>query len=283
MRKSIIVSLCLFFITSITAQNFKFIKEFGDFNKGAAISVTPGNNVFASDIDKNEVYKFDKTGKQTNYIGGYGWDIEAFDEPIDIFATPLNVYVADKNNNRIQIFDRELNFLSVFKTHENESDQLSFSYPTCVGISTAGDLYILDSDNSRILKYDLTGNYLQQIGNYDSGSYKLNNPIKFSISRDGKIFVLDGSQIFVFDQFGTGISKIKIDKDVSNISIYDYNLTLISAKTLMFINLREISDGFSEFSPLELSDQESMQDAVFVSDRLFILTDIRILEYSLTK
>lgn len=269
--------------SSLFAQSFNFIKEFGNFKESSALSVTQGYNIYVSDTDKNEIYKFDNSGRQISSIGGYGWDIEAFDEPIDIFATPLNIYVADKNNNRIQIFDRELNFLSLFKTHENEAQEFSFSYPTCAAISTNGDLLILDSDNSRILKYDLNGNYLQQIGNYDAGSYKLNDPVKFSISRDGRIFVLDGNEIFIFDQFGTGISKIRISEDVNNISIYDFNLTLTSDKKIFTIDLRNVANGFVEFNPAEITDNEIITDSAFFNDKLFILTSKRILEYSVKK
>ncbi|MAT57159.1 MAG: hypothetical protein CMF23_04235 [Ignavibacteriae bacterium] len=269
--------------SSLLAQSFNFIKEFGNFKESSALSVTQGYNIYVSDTDKNEIYKFDNSGRQISSIGGYGWDIEAFDEPIDIFATPLNIYVTDKNNNRIQIFDRELNFLSLFKTHENEAQEFSFSYPTCAAISTNGDLLILDSDNSRILKYDLNGNYLQQIGNYDAGSYKLNDPVKFSISRDGRIFVLDGNEIFVFDQFGTGISKIRISEDVNNISIYDFNLTLTSDKKIFTIDLRNVANGFVEFNPAEITDNEIITDSAFINDKLFILTSKRILEYSVKK
>lgn len=269
--------------SSLLAQSFNFIKEFGNFKESSALSVTQGYNIYVSDTDKNEIYKFDNSGRQISSIGGYGWDIEAFDEPIDIFATPLNIYVTDKNNNRIQIFDRELNFLSLFKTHENEAQEFSFSYPTCAAISTNGDLLILDSDNSRILKYDLNGNYLQQIGNYDAGSYKLNDPVKFSISRDGRIFVLDGNEIFIFDQFGTGISKIRISEDVNNISIYDFNLTLTSDKKIFTIDLRNVANGFVEFNPAEITDNEIITDSAFINDKLFILTSKRILEYSVKK
>ncbi|MBZ0184173.1 MAG: NHL repeat-containing protein [Melioribacteraceae bacterium] len=269
--------------SSLLAQSFNFIKEFGNFKESSALSVTQGYNIYVSDTDKNEIYKFDNSGRQISSIGGYGWDIEAFDEPIDIFATPLNIYVADKNNNRIQIFDRELNFLSLFKTHENEAQEFSFSYPTCAAISTNGDLLILDSDNSRILKYDLNGNYLQQIGNYDAGSYKLNDPVKFSISRDGRIFVLDGNEIFIFDQFGTGISKIRISEDVNNISIYDFNLTLTSDKKIFTIDLRNVANGFVEFNPAEITENEIITDSAFFNDKLFILTSKRILEYSVKK
>lgn len=269
--------------SSLLAQSFNFVKEFGNFKESSALSVTQGYNIYVSDTDKNEIYKFDNSGRQISSIGGYGWDSEAFDEPIDIFATPLNIYVADKNNNRIQIFDRELNFLSLFKTHENEAQEFSFSYPTCAAISTNGDLLILDSDNSRILKYDLNGNYLQQIGNYDAGSYKLNDPVKFSISRDGRIFVLDGNEIFIFDQFGTGISKIRISDDVNNISIYDFNLTLTSDKKIFTIDLRNVANGFVEFNPAEITDNEIITDSAFFNDKLFILTSKRILEYSVKK
>lgn len=269
--------------SSLLAQSFNFIKEFGNFKESSALSVTQGYNIYVSDTDKNEIYKFDNSGRQISSIGGYGWDIEAFDEPLDIFATPLNIYVTDKNNNRIQIFDRELNFLSLFKTHENEAQEFSFSYPTCAAISTNGDLLILDSDNSRILKYDLNGNYLQQIGNYDAGSYKLNDPVKFSISRDGRIFVLDGNEIFIFDQFGTGISKIRISEDVNNISIYDFNLTLTSDKKIFTIDLRNVANGFVEFNPAEITENEIITDSAFFNDKLFILTSKRILEYSVKK
>ena len=274
----LITSSCLIF-----GQDYKFLKDFGQFKNAAAISVTQGWNIFVSDIDKNEIYKFDENGKRLHYIGGFGWSKEAFDEPIDLFATPLNIYVADKNNNRIQIFDRELNFLSIFQTHESEADELSFNYPSCVAISSLGDLFILDSDNNRILKYDLNGNFLQQIGNFDSGSFKLNNPLKFSISRDGRIFVLDGNQVIVFDQFGNGISKIKVEEDIRNISIYDYNLTLTSDHKLLIIDLKNLSNGFSEFVPSQLNDDEFITDSALLQNKLYILTKSRILEFIANK
>ncbi len=273
----------IFLTIPLIGQSFKFVSEFGNFKNAAALSITAGGNIYISDTRTNEIYKFDKNGKEDKSIGGYGWGIEAFDEPIDLFATPLNIYVADKNNNRIQIFDRELNFLSVFKTHENELPELSFNYPTCVAISSIGDLFILDSDNFRILKYDLNGNFVQQIGNYEAGSYKLNNPIKFSISRNGNIFVLDGNQIFVFDQFGNGFNKIPIDENLNNISIYDYKMTLILDNSLQILDLNNISNSFLEFHPKEISDSEIITDAAFITDKLYILTSKRVLEYSISK
>ena len=128
-------------------------------------------NIFVSDIGLNTITKFDSTGKIIINIGGFGWEESTFDEPIDIVTNTLSLYVADKNNNRIQRFDKDLNYISEF-SGKKDNGKIEFGYPTCIDISSIGDLYILDSDNYRILKFNLTGEYLQEIGRQLGGWLK---------------------------------------------------------------------------------------------------------------
>ncbi len=63
----------------------------------------------------NEIVKLDTLNNALKSIGGYGWSNSTFDEPVDIYATDLRVYVTDKNNNRVQVFDKDLNFLFLLR------------------------------------------------------------------------------------------------------------------------------------------------------------------------
>jgi len=83
---------------------------FGKFSNAVSFSINPVGSIYITDADKNEIIKLDTLGNELNRIGGYGWNPAAFDFPADIFAQTLKVYVADKNNNRIQVFDKDLNF-----------------------------------------------------------------------------------------------------------------------------------------------------------------------------
>ncbi|MDZ7766897.1 MAG: NHL repeat-containing protein [Melioribacteraceae bacterium] len=128
------------------------------------------NIIYVTDIERNEIYKLDFEGNVLNFIGGYGWNPATFDEPVHIFASTLSVYVTDKNNDRIQYFDKDLNYLSQLRSDDLRGEY-SFRYPTSAVVSPVGDLFVLDSDNSRILKFDLNGNFTTEIGSYDAGSF----------------------------------------------------------------------------------------------------------------
>ena len=59
-----------------------------------------------------------------------------------------NVWVADSGNNRIAIFDKNLEFI--------DDITQSFNDPTGVALGPDGDvLYVVDSANQRIVKFDL--------------------------------------------------------------------------------------------------------------------------------
>ena len=93
--------LLAFYLTSY-AQTFVEKEQLGDFTSASAFSVSPSLHIYVSDSQTNEITKLDSIGNAIKTIGGYGWDENSFDNPVDIYANVLQVYVADKNNNRIQ-------------------------------------------------------------------------------------------------------------------------------------------------------------------------------------
>ena len=219
-------------------------------------------------------------GNVIKFIGGYGWSESAFDNPTDIFATTLNVYVTDKNNDRIQFFDKDLNFISQFGSDRIDDQQYSFRYPTAAVISVLGDLFILDSDNSRILKFNLSGKFSLEIGNYDAGSFALNEPTKFDISSDLRLFVLDGSNITVFDQFGGGLAKMDIGEGANNIQISENIISASFNNKVALFDLISPEKGFTEY---QLEEESTIKDALVYKKQLYVLTEHLISIYDLPK
>ncbi len=278
--KKIIIIAVIFSLQSLRAQDQVLpTGNFGKFENASAFSLTDNGFVYVADSYSNEIFKFDTLGNLIKFIGGYGWQESQFDEPADIFANTLNVYVADKNNNRIQIFDKDLNFLSDFKNQPNEASELGFAYPVSCAVSGQGDLFILDSDNSRILKYDLNGNFLQEIGGIDAGDFSVTEPKKLTISPDGRIYVLDENLILVYDYYGNGLLKIKVDFDAVNIAISGNSLTVNDNSQIIIYNLRTNSPTHISKSDLDLPDNSNIIETALSNNKIYVLTETEINVY----
>lgn len=270
MKQTILFLLIIISSNNYRAQSYNKVNEFGKFQNASSFAITMNGIIYVTDSYKNELYKLDTLGNVLTFIGGYGWDTSQFDDPVDVFATPLNVYVADKNNNRIQIFDKDLNFLSVFTTSDNTDNNFAFGYPTSVGVSGQGDMFILDSDNDRILKYDLSGNFSQEIGGVDAGEFSISSPIKFAVSKNGNVFVLESGFVDVFDQYGNGLFKLKTNSEIENINITFSYLTLVNPETVSIINLANRNKIFKQFKFND--NQTTITDGLVFNNKLYILT-----------
>jgi hypothetical protein len=269
--------LLLFFSLPLAAQDFLPQGQIGSFKNANSFTITPSGFIFVTDKDQNEITKLDTLGNVIKTIGGYGWDESLFDEPADIFTNTLNVWIADKNNHRIQIFDKDLNYLSSIKSNENASSE-SFRYPTGIAVSEQGELFILDSDNTRILKYNIRGEFQLQIGSFESGNFALNNPKTFSIVGRQKIFVTDSKELIVFDLFGNGISKINLEYEPQNINCTPNFITITDGTNIYYavLSAPDLPISFNSFSP---QANMEIRDAFISNKKLFILTPTAILKY----
>jgi hypothetical protein len=265
------------------SQTFTFQHPIGKFKNASAFTITSAGNIYVSDAASDEIIKLDTLGNALKDVGGYGWNEGTFDQPVDIFANPLNVYVTDKNNHRIQRFDKDLNFISLLSTRESDNPAERFGYPLSAVTSNQGDLFILDSENKRILKFDLFGNFIMNFGGFDGGTYALVNPKQMVVSPSNELFVLDGSRIIVFDQYGNGINVIETEFNLKNINIVFNNLLLNTDNKVLLSNLKS---GIFKFSEIILDDSESISPIVsslLFNGTLYILKPDEIRIYSLTK
>ena len=139
MKKTLL--LVLFLSVCAFSQTFKYQGSIGVFDEASAISINATGFIFVADKATNMIYKLDTLGKALVSIGGYGWQTASFDEPVDIFSSTLDVFVSDKNNHRIQRFDKDLNFVSQLYKREAKNQNARFGYPLGCAVSNLGDLY----------------------------------------------------------------------------------------------------------------------------------------------
>jgi sugar lactone lactonase YvrE len=110
-----------------------------------AIILSPKGDIFISEghgAGNNRLYKFDKDGKLIKVIGKLGTGPLEFDQPHSLaFDSKGRLFVADRGNNRIQILDQDLNFISEMK---------QFSRPSGVFIDKHDVLYVADSESGSV-------------------------------------------------------------------------------------------------------------------------------------
>ncbi len=109
------------------------------------VIVAKNGDIFVSEghgRGNNIVFKFDKTGKEIKHWGKLGTGPGEFDQPHALaFDSKGRLYVGDRNNNRVQIFDQDGNFIS--ELHQ-------WSRPSGIFIDKHDNLYSADSESESV-------------------------------------------------------------------------------------------------------------------------------------
>ncbi len=182
-----------------------------------AISVNEQGEFYLVDEGLNRIFHLDARGRLLREVGGFGWGNNQFDRPRDIWANNgLDVFVADYNNNRIQRFDRNLNYVSSYQNDANLDPQLQFSLPVAVAFSRFGELFIAEAENHRVLRFNQEGQPEQSFGDFDWGAGTLEEPVALCISEKDEVFVADAMRqgVVKFDYYGNFLQEIR-HKDLS--------------------------------------------------------------------
>src|SRR3990172_4329661 len=270
----------IFFSTTIFCQTYIFNYSFGKFTSASAFSITASGFIYIADDGDDSLIKLDTLGNIIKEIGGYGWSESAFDTPSDIIANSLNVYVCDKQNHRVQSFDKDLNFISELSTRERDNPEERFGYPLSCALSSMGDLYVLDSENIRVLKFDLFGNYIQNFGGFDWGIFSLKNPKKLTINSDNSILVLDDSVLVIYDQFGNGKDKINLGNTFTSLKISSGTLILNNENEIYIGSINPGENILSKLNLIGINDELKILSCSVFNNKLYVLTPNEIFVFN---
>ena len=176
--------------------------------------------------------------KVIHYWGTKGDDTGQFHAPngIDLDSTG-NVYVADRFNNRVQVFDSTGNLLRFWTLPDtgiaeglaiNADNKIyvaqmiqervlrysstgtlettwgsagpspgEFNYPWGVAVGPDGSVYVVDYFNYRIQKFNQDGGLITTWGSQGSGPGQFDRPKGIAVGADGKVYVADASNFRV--------------------------------------------------------------------------------------
>jgi sugar lactone lactonase YvrE len=114
-----------------------------------------------------------------------------------------NLYVADRYNHRVQVFDQEGNFIRQFGNYGSGNGE--FDQPTGIHVAPDGKVYVSEWHNHRVQVFDSQGKFLRAMGQVGSGEGQLNGPHGVTVDNDGNVYVAEhnNARVSVFKPDGT--------------------------------------------------------------------------------
>ena len=129
------------------------------------------NDVYLVDSGNNRILQIrykDGKAKLTRVITEItGTEPAGFNYPTDVFADEKNnIYIADQNNNRVVMVDKNLNFIREFvKPDDVTFNQASAFLPSKIAVDVAGRVYVLAVNvNKGFMKYENDATFTGYIG-----------------------------------------------------------------------------------------------------------------------
>ena len=203
-RGDMIVSECRGHSVSIFDIRGQKIRTFGSLGNSPDQMISP-KGIAVDDMDniyvssQHKLQKFTSSGELIKCVGGRGEKEGEFDVPRGVTLYDNQVYVCDRNNHHIQVFDLDLNFVQSIG---------SFSAPEDVKFDTAGNMYVADYNNSRVQVLDSSGHFIRAFG--EEGEGKLSRPSGLHIA-DKHVYVSDhdhsGDCIVVYETSGKFVTR----------------------------------------------------------------------------
>ena len=154
------------------------------FKRPTDIAWLPDGTFFVSDgYGNTRVVKFDKNGKFLMTWGTRGTGPSQFNTPHSItIDRNRKVYVSDRANNRIQVFDENGKYLDAFP---------NIQQPYNIRISEDQFLWVFSGPLDKMLKYDVNGHLLYAWGTHGTAPGLFWAVHEFSADADGNLYTAE--------------------------------------------------------------------------------------------
>lgn len=155
------------------------------FNKPTALAFLPSGDFFAADGYVNSrVVRYTRDGEYVRHWGKKGTGDGEFDLVHDVAIDRRGrVYVADRANSRVQVFDGGGNYLGKWT---------GIGQPWGLYYASREDaLYMCDGLNNRVVKLNLDGQVQGVLGSFGKASGKLDFAHHLAVDSSGSIYVAE--------------------------------------------------------------------------------------------
>ena len=186
----------------------------GLFNGATDVAFDPDGDIFISEgYVNNRIDKFNKDGDWIKAFGQYGSGGPAGDQNPGNFSLAHNIqadragniYVADRYNRRIQVFDKDGNFRRFLQLNApydksrhptlgnmpaNRPDQTE-PWALCITNTPMQYLYVVDSEPTRLYKMTLDGKILAMVSSSGRRDFQMNWPHALACPSENVVWVAD--------------------------------------------------------------------------------------------
>jgi DNA-binding beta-propeller fold protein YncE len=155
------------------------------FNRPTNVAFAPDGNFFITDGYVNSrVAKFSKGGDYIKQWGAKGTGDSEFNIVHDVVIDSQGrLYIADRENWRIQIFDQEGRFLGKWT---NIGAAWGLAY-----VAGENAIYTTDGRNDRVFKLNMEGQVIGTLGSHGKTAGKFHYPHSIAVDSTGAIYVAE--------------------------------------------------------------------------------------------
>ena len=198
------------------------LAELVDYKIDHILGVAVDNDgvMYISDGNSHQLFKVSSDHKLLKTVGGYGSTSEGLNYPTSITLFGNKVFVCDYSNNRIKVYDTDLNLLDCFGSRG--SGEGEFHCPADIASDQDGCLYVTEFANHRVQVFSPSGSYLRSFGRLGNGAGELHYPHGIHLHND-YVYITEhaNDRVSVFTKFGLFVSSfdmkdphgIVVDKD----------------------------------------------------------------------
>jgi DNA-binding beta-propeller fold protein YncE len=170
-----------------TAGEWHYHGHLREFTEPNDVAIGPNGDIFItqghSKSEVSRVLKFDKDGKFVKQWGKKGAGPGEFDIPHSVVVDAKGlVYIADRNNKRLQVFDAEGTFVK---------EWVYFGTPCGLALGPDGIMYLANGHDGRILKLDMNGNILGMAGKQGKALGQFGEAHFLALSAKSELYVAD--------------------------------------------------------------------------------------------
>ena len=169
----------------------------GQFNFPAGLAFDANNHLYVVELGNDRVQKFTINGDYLLQFGKKGEGNGELDSPSGITVYNDRVYVADRYNHCISVFQCDGQFIHTIKSGK-------LNCPQDVAVTNNNQLLVADWDHHCISILTLNGNYVGKIGTTGGDRGELSFPCSVTVGLCGFIMVAESfnHHITIFDKDG---------------------------------------------------------------------------------
>lgn len=165
------------------------------------VAVGPAGLPWIFDKEESQLVKIDRDGNILVKIGASGGSEGYFSKPRDIAVGRDGfVYVADTNNDRVQVFNSDGVFVNAYT---KGVDDQRLDTPVAVDVDSKGNIYLLLESRKTVAVIAPNGAVVREFGGKNADRGRLDEPVALAVSgNELMVLDLDAGNIKVFNLQG---------------------------------------------------------------------------------